>query len=353
MFIKVTKTKVLAAYGQLIDVLFSQNKFPISVDPTTLPEGVAESVNVDVQKQQQEETLQQFQDMYGFSGDGRDLEPGAVSANVKEKLGPLEEDLENVQGLEEGPGQTPSSLTFHPAMVAAKKMEKKIKDQLEESAATRHLRFSCFECVTFGTGIMKGPFAFDKEYSNWNEDGEYDPILKTIPQVEYTSLWNFYPDPDAYSMYDCDYVIERHRMTRSQIRYLKKRPYFREKQLKKLLSMGQIMFASGGKMILMIIKRLKATLLTQAQTLKDSRFWSSGEQLILKLQETITWRFPMITAMKMKFKSIVGYVTERFSGLSSIRSRLKEYLILRPLMKLIHILSLVLDWLKTWTTPKP
>ena len=37
VFIKVTKTKVLAAYGQIIDVLFSQNRFPIGVEPTTLP----------------------------------------------------------------------------------------------------------------------------------------------------------------------------------------------------------------------------------------------------------------------------------------------------------------------------
>ena len=34
VFIKVTKTKVLAAYGQIIDVLFSQNRFPIGVEPT-------------------------------------------------------------------------------------------------------------------------------------------------------------------------------------------------------------------------------------------------------------------------------------------------------------------------------
>jgi hypothetical protein len=235
VFIKVTKTKVLAAYGQLIDVLFSQNKFPISVDPTTLPEGVVESANVDVAAQQAEE---QFANLYGFPGDGKDLQPGDTAQTLQEKLGPLEDKLKDIEGLEEGPGLTPTSLTFEPAQVAAKKMEKKIKDQLEESAATRHLRHSCFECVTFGTGIMKGPFAFDKEYSNWDDDGEYDPIMKTVPQVEHTSIWNFYPDPDAYSMYDCDYVIERHRMTRSQVRYLKKRPYFRSSSIEKAIKYG-------------------------------------------------------------------------------------------------------------------
>ena len=227
VFIKVTKTKVLAAYGQLIDVLFSQNKFPISVDPTTLPEGVVDSVTLDPAARAAE---QEFKDRFGFEGDD--------DPTITDKLGPLTEDLKDFDSLEEGPGATPTSITFEPAMVAAKKMEKKIKDQLEESAATRHLRFSCFECVTFGTGIMKGPFAFDKEYSNWGDDGEYNPIMKTVPQVEYTSIWNFYPDPDAYSMYDCDYVVERHRMTRSQMRYLKKRPYFRSTAIEEAIKYG-------------------------------------------------------------------------------------------------------------------
>jgi hypothetical protein len=33
VFVKVTKTKVLAAYGQIVEVLFGANKFPISIDP--------------------------------------------------------------------------------------------------------------------------------------------------------------------------------------------------------------------------------------------------------------------------------------------------------------------------------
>ena len=45
VFVKVTKTKTLAAYGQVVEVLFGNNKFPLSVDPTSLPEGVAESVH--------------------------------------------------------------------------------------------------------------------------------------------------------------------------------------------------------------------------------------------------------------------------------------------------------------------
>ena len=239
VFIKVTKTKVLAAYGQIIDVLFSQNRFPIGVEPTTLPEGVYDSVHIDPKEEEQEQAFEEFKSIYGFPGDGNDLEPGDTSTILNEKLGALEDKLEDLEGLKEGPGQTQSAITFHPAMVAAKKMEKKIKDQLEESAATKHLRHSVFECVLFGTAIMKGPFAFDKEYPNWEDDGTYDPVIKTVPKVEYTSVWDFYPDPDAYNIEDCVYVVERHRLTRSQLRALKKRPFFRSKSIESAIKEGE------------------------------------------------------------------------------------------------------------------
>jgi hypothetical protein len=47
VFIKVTKTKTLAAYGQIVDVLLSNNKFPISIDPSVLPDGIVEDVHFD------------------------------------------------------------------------------------------------------------------------------------------------------------------------------------------------------------------------------------------------------------------------------------------------------------------
>ena len=47
VFIKVTKTKTLAAYGQIVDVLFAGGKFPVSIEPTELPEGVKKDVNFD------------------------------------------------------------------------------------------------------------------------------------------------------------------------------------------------------------------------------------------------------------------------------------------------------------------
>jgi hypothetical protein len=44
IFVKITKTKVLASFGQIIEVLFSQNKFPLGINPTSVPEGIAEKL---------------------------------------------------------------------------------------------------------------------------------------------------------------------------------------------------------------------------------------------------------------------------------------------------------------------
>jgi hypothetical protein len=238
VFIKVTKTKTLAAYGQMVDVLFANNNFPLSVEPTTLPEGVEDSVHFDPADKTDSATGVEGS-LYGYKGDGQPLPLGATARTLMDRLGPLKSKLKDIVGLKEGPGVTPSAITFHPAMVAAKKMQKKIQDQLEESSATKQLRSAAFEMALFGTGIMKGPFAVDKEYPNWNEEGNYNPTIKTVPVTSHVSVWNFYPDPDAMNMEEATYVVERHKLSRNQLRALKKRPMFRATVIDDVIATGE------------------------------------------------------------------------------------------------------------------
>ena len=245
VFVKVTKTKTLAAYGQIVDVLFGNNKFPLTVDPSILPDGVAEAVhiNVDPNAAAAGDTLKAVtRDSAPLPytlGPGVELQPGETMRDVEERLGPLSEKLGPVSDkIVEGDGTAKTTVTFHPAMIAAKKMEKKIHDQLNESGANVHLRSMAFEMALLGTGAMKGPFAVDKEYPNWDEDGEYDPLIKTVPECSHVSLWNLYPDPEARSMDEAEYVVERHRMSRNQLRALKGRPYFIDDTIEKVVKYG-------------------------------------------------------------------------------------------------------------------
>ena len=239
VFIKVTKTKTLAAYGQIVDVLFAGNKFPISIEPTVLPEGVAGDVNFDPKKPEQLKGETSLSSPYGFKGDGKNLPKGATEKTLADRLGPLQDKLGEIEGLEEGVGKTPTAITFSPAMVAAKSMEKQIMDQLQESGASKQLRSTAFEMALFGTGVMKGPFAVDKEYPNWDDEGNYSPIFKTIASTSHVSVWNFFPDPDAANMDEAQYVIERHKMSRTQLRGLKKRPYFRANVIDEVVASGE------------------------------------------------------------------------------------------------------------------
>ena len=235
IFIKITKTKVLAAYSQIVDVLFAGNKFPIGVEQTKIPEGIKDSVHLDAGVP---EPLKEIYDELnvGYAGDGRDVPEGAVTAS---DLGPLKDKLDPVkEEVNAGPGNTPTSAVYEPAKEAARFMEKKIHDQLEESDASKHLRFSAFEMALFGTGVIKGPFAHDVEYPNWDETGEYNPTMRTMPRIEAVSIWNFYPDSDAYNMSEAEYVIYRHRMSRSELRELKNRPFFRDKAIERAIEDG-------------------------------------------------------------------------------------------------------------------
>ena len=239
VFIKVTKTKTLAAYGQIVDVLFAGNKFPISIEPTMMPEGVAKDVSFDPKEPEELRNSTSLSSPYGFEGDDMDFPKGATEKSLQDRLGPLQDKLQDVKGLKEETGRTPSSVTFSPAMVAAKNMEKKIIDQLQETGASKQLRSTAFEMALFGTGVMKGPFATDKEYPNWSDDGNYSPVFKTVPTTSHVSVWNFFPDPDASSMDEAQYVIERHKMSRSQLRALKKRPHFRSSVIDSVIESGE------------------------------------------------------------------------------------------------------------------
>lgn len=239
-FIKITKTKVLAAFSQVIDVLLANNSFPIGIEPKKLPEGIPVEVHVETDPQVKAATESLYsgaESPFGYPGDNKDFPPGAtldqlLDKETKQKTAPF-------GPVRPGPAPTPSAVTIEPALLCAKKMEKKIQDQLESSSGSKHLRMTAFEMVLFGTGAMKGPLALYKEYPKWDEKtGQYNPTRKLIPTVEATSIWNLYPDPDAFNTDQLSYMIERHRMNRSQMRALKKRPYFIGEAIERAISQG-------------------------------------------------------------------------------------------------------------------
>ena len=246
VFVKITKTKVLAAYGQLVDVIFGANKFPIGISETKVPEGVAEHAHLDTQNPVpgietsvvNTATVENPFDV-GYEGDGRTLKAGATYGTGKFEEQRVEELAED--SLKEGLSPIPEALEISPAQKAARRMEKLIHDQIEESNGASEIRNSLFESALFGTGIVKGPFNFNKTLNRWeNTEGErkYSPVSVRVPRIEFVSIWDFFPDPNATTMAECEYVFHRHRMNRTQLRGLSKLPYFDKDAIRECLQMG-------------------------------------------------------------------------------------------------------------------
>lgn len=256
IFVKITKTKVLAAYGQLVDVLFSSGELPITVEPTPIPEGIVEKAHI-LPDAPEEPT----QDKYGFAGDGAELGPGATNI-----LGGLAAKYAGMKALE-GPGKpgepappgppgpdgkptpggpgTPPIPTIYPAAEAAANMQKVIRDQLIESHSSKIIRSSLFEMALLGTGVVKGPFTKTEVQYIWTTEGEGESEERILverevekPKVSSVSCWNLYPDPQATGVDDARYIIERHIRAKEYLYDLKLRPGFDAAAITSVIARG-------------------------------------------------------------------------------------------------------------------
>ena len=255
IFVKITKTKVLAAFGQLVDVIFGTGKFPIGIEETKIPEGEKENAYLDTQNPQmgiesslpdnignrlEDAPVESIYDV-GYEGDGKNLKAGATLGT-----GMFEDDIvtqADEQGmLQEGLTPNPQTPEVSPAQKAARRMEKLIHDQIEESNGSSEIRNALLESALLGTGIVKGPFNFNKTLNKWNynEEGEreYNPLEVRVPRIEFVSCWDFYPDPAATNIDECEYVIHRHKMNRSQLRQLRNMPFFDKEAIRECLRLG-------------------------------------------------------------------------------------------------------------------
>jgi hypothetical protein len=236
VFIKITKTKVMAAYGQLLDIILANNKIPLEVKSTSEPEGIADTVFVGPPDMEQA-----MGEAIGYEGDGRTVQPGE---NSKTLLGGLYDKYKQfVSGKAVAPGTSPDPkqyIQISPAEEAAADMQKVIIDQLEQGEFKEELRKSMFEAVLYGTGFMKGPMTYTQVIHNWVKDDDtgetnYEPVTKDIPKAKFVSVWNLYPDPDCAVIEQCEYIIERHLMHRHEFRALRNQPGFYKPAIDRVL----------------------------------------------------------------------------------------------------------------------
>ena len=167
VFVKITKTKVIAAFGQLVDVIFGTGKFPIGVQNTNVPEGALAEAHLDInnpipgiettpentelQGINGNEVSDEIDSPFdiGYEGDGRTLKAGATF-NSNKFIDKLVED-----NLEAGYSPIPEIPELNPAQESSRRMEKLIHDQIDESNGSSELRNAGF--LSFFSSIGSSP----------------------------------------------------------------------------------------------------------------------------------------------------------------------------------------------------
>ena len=116
-FIKVTKTKVLAAYAQVVDVLFAGSKFPIGIEARQFPSNVADAVSFEPNALSTEKVKEQAGIDFNVPSTVARPDIARDLGIYRDAVAPIEDDLQL------GAGKLQGSITYEPAKRAAQKME--------------------------------------------------------------------------------------------------------------------------------------------------------------------------------------------------------------------------------------
>lgn len=246
VFIKITKTKVTAALGQILDLILDNDEIPIRIEPAqhqdkdSLP---------DVAFIAPQEYPDAAADVYGYPGDGKQVPQGA---NTKTMFGAaldrFKQVLQDKKLIRGGSPDGNKMPVITPAQDAADRMEKIVLSQLEEGGFKRELRSAAWEMCVLGTGVMKGPMTYETVEHCW-EKGEPDPTTgkckinyvpktKQLPKFYYTSCWNFYPDPNSARVEDAQWAIEKHLLNSMGLADLKRIEGFDAKAIDRIIYAG-------------------------------------------------------------------------------------------------------------------
>ena len=140
VFVGLTRTKVMAAYSRIVDLLFQHGDAFFAVETTAIPQ-----IDPLRAMEMRQMAMQQVMDVSG-------LPPEGYEDLIAQRMGELEEEFKDIEK--------------QIAEVAAEEMTTVIQDQLQESNAEQKLKESILEACIFGSGAVKaGTVKIDRKQS--------------------------------------------------------------------------------------------------------------------------------------------------------------------------------------------
>ena len=199
VYVGLTRTKVLAAFSRMTDLLFQPGQNFFSIEPTPI---VKQPIL------EQELTEQAAMEIMEAANT---IDPMLVDDIIQKRLAELKEELDEEAG----------------KRVDA--MSEVIKDQAVENNLEGKMKDAIMEQVLFGTGAMKaGTLKIDRNH-RWIKEGDGFALVydeSPMPEMEAVSIFDLYPDPFATSVEDMQAIFRRHIITRPQLNDIKDYPGF-------------------------------------------------------------------------------------------------------------------------------
>jgi len=121
----------------------------------------------------------------------------------------------------------------------AERMETEIDDQLTESRYQIKARDIIHDACTMGTGVVKGPVIVGRSRKKWETAEDGTSVLQVIealePAVERVDPWDFFPDMSARTIDEAEFIFERRRLSKKQLREFANLPGTMVDQVRELL----------------------------------------------------------------------------------------------------------------------
>ena len=209
VFVGLTRTKVMAAYSRIVDLLFQTSDQYFSIKATPRPQ-----INPRKRAQMQQNLVQNIMA----------LAQGQPPEVIQQVF------LENEERIEKGLRQQEEDF----AEEAAKEMQTDITDQLLEQHADQKLKEAMLEACIYGSGAIKsGTIKIDRTQAyelvadeTGAESYQMSMQEQVKPEIESVSIFDLYPDPYCTNLEDCSGLFRRHILTRRQFRDLADLPSF-------------------------------------------------------------------------------------------------------------------------------
>lgn len=220
IYMMLTNIKCRAAESWINDIMFQAGEKNWGIKPTPMPD-LPDHIEEALQQEVYNEALQASQ--FAAATAQQPILPEELEARLKD----VKEEF--TKRLEEE------------AQRRCDAMETKIEDQLVEAEWEDALKEFIKDITTYPLAILRGPVIRRKQTLKWGmKGGKWMPIIGSVLRLEFyrVSPFDFYPAPDSRNVND-GFVIERHKLRRSQIVAMKGAPGYKDE------SIDQVLFQYG------------------------------------------------------------------------------------------------------------